>query len=218
MLWVSIETASASESTYRWPHPLRGMWLEVLPWALFAIAIYSIYWLWRENNTLSANQLVVTMAKTEDFSKQEQRIEELGNIIATLEQHMNVLQDDKDHWESEVHILEERLNDMTEEMKKQKGRAQSAHTSKGQILEKWAPFVEHEQIDPHWKAEDWCFLGQPIDYVVFDWYNDKESNMAEGKVVLLDVKAAKSQLTTKQRRIRDLIKAGQVEWREIRLD
>ena len=42
--------------------------------------------------------------------------------------------------------------------------------------------------------------------------------MAEGKVVLLDVKAAKSQLTTKQRRIRDLIKAGQVEWREIRLD
>jgi predicted Holliday junction resolvase-like endonuclease len=39
-----------------------------------------------------------------------------------------------------------------------------------------------------------------------------------GKVVFLDVKAAKSQLSTKQRRIRDLIKAGRVEWREIRLD
>jgi len=101
---------------------------------------------------------------------------------------------------------------------KQKGRAQSAHTSKGQILEKWAPFVDHDQIDPHWRSEDWCFLGQPIDYVVFDWHKDTALNIAEGKVVLLDVKAAKSQLTTKQRRIRDLVKAGQVEWREIRLD
>jgi len=34
----------------------------------------------------------------------------------------------------------------------------------------------------------------------------------------LDVKAAKSQLSTKQRRIRDLVKAGRIEWREIRLD
>ena len=54
--------------------------------------------------------------------------------------------------------------------------------------------------------------------MVWEWYQDKEKNLAEGKVVLLDVKAAKSQLTTKQRRIRDLIKAGRVEWREIRLD
>jgi predicted Holliday junction resolvase-like endonuclease len=194
------------------------MWLQVLPWALFAVAVCSIYWLWRENNNLATTQKAVELAQTEDFSKQEQRIEELTGIITTLKETTQYLQDDKEHWESEVHLLEGRLNDMTGEMKKQKGRAQSAHTSKGQILEKWAPFVEHDQIDPHWKAEDWCFLGQPIDYVVFDWHNDKESNMAEGKVVLLDVKAAQSQLTTKQRRIRDLIKAGQVEWREIRLD
>ena len=88
----------------------------------------------------------------------------------------------------------------------------------GQILEKWTPFLTHEQIDEAWKPEDWSFLGNPLDYVVWEWYQDKEKNLAEGKVVLLDVKAAKSQLTTKQRRIRDLIKAGRVEWREIRLD
>ena len=78
--------------------------------------------------------------------------------------------------------------------------------------------MTHKQIDPHWRAEDWSFLGQPIDYVVFDWHKDKQKNLAEGKIVLLDVKAAKSQLTTKQRRIRDLIVQGSVEWREIRLD
>jgi len=32
------------------------------------------------------------------------------------------------------------------------------------------------------------------------------------------VKSGKSQLTTKQRRIRDLIQAGKVEWRTIRLE
>jgi len=32
------------------------------------------------------------------------------------------------------------------------------------------------------------------------------------------VKAGKSQLTKKQRMIRDLIKEGNVEWREIRLE
>ena len=42
--------------------------------------------------------------------------------------------------------------------------------------------------------------------------------MADGKIVMLDVKSGKSQLTTKQRRIRDLIKAGRVEWRTIRLE
>jgi len=53
---------------------------------------------------------------------------------------------------------------------------------------------------------------------VFNWYQDKEQNLEQGLVVLLDVKSGKSSLTTKQRRIRDLVKAGKVEWREIRLD
>jgi len=129
--------------------------------------------------------------------------------------------------ENEEHIsgLNLLLEQMTSEQKlnqaeiqKQKGRAQSAHTSKGQILEKWTPFLNTPDIEAHWRVEDWTFLGQPIDYVVFDWHKDKQKNDAEGKVILLDVKAAKSQLTTKQRRIRDLVKRGAVEWREIRLD
>ena len=75
-----------------------------------------------------------------------------------------------------------------------------------------------EGIEEHWRVEDWQFLGAPIDYVVFDWRQDKVENLTSGKIVLLDVKSGKSQLTSKQRRIRDLIKAGRVEWREIRLD
>jgi|TARA_R110000751_G_scaffold1159_4_gene4490 predicted Holliday junction resolvase-like endonuclease len=196
------------------------MWVEVLPWALLFICVC---WLIRlllpiteEPEELEElEEPVEVVDNQEHYIKQ---IDELNEAITILKETTLYLQDDKEKWESEVHILEQRLTGMTDEMKKQKGRAQSAHTSKGQILEKWAPFVSHEQIDEHWKSEDWCFLGQPIDYVVFDWHQDKETNMDVGKVVLLDVKAAKSQLTTKQRRIRDLIIAGKVEWRTIRLD
>ena len=112
----------------------------------------------------------------------------------------------------------EELNSMTQEMRKQKGRAASAHTQRGQLLENWTPFLNHPEIDEAWDHKDWSFLGQPIDYVVFNWYQDKEQNLEQGLVVLLDVKSGKSSLTTKQRRIRDLVKAGKVEWREIRLD
>lgn len=140
-------------------------------------------------------------------------------------QSAKLLEDTHNRFEGQLETLEnqilkkeEEIECLVVEVKHQKGRAQSAHSSKGQILEKWTPFLEHPEIEPQWKPEDWSFMGNPLDYVVWEWYKDKEKNMAEGKIVLLDVKAAKSQLTTKQRRIRDLIKAGKVEWREIRLE
>ena len=114
--------------------------------------------------------------------------------------------------------LETRLEAITVEAKTQKGRANSANVSKGQLLEKWAPFVDHPQIEGHWRPEDWTFMGNPIDYLVFDWHRDNETNMSEGVIVFAEIKSAGSSLSTKQRRIRDLVKAKRVEWREVRLE
>ncbi len=118
----------------------------------------------------------------------------------------------------QVAVLQTDLESMRLEAKNQKGRANSANVSKGQLLEKWAPFVDHPQIEEHWRPEDWTFMGNPIDYLVFDWHRDNESNMEDGVIVFAEVKSAGSSLSTKQRRIRDLVKAGRVEWREIRLE
>jgi len=120
--------------------------------------------------------------------------------------------------ENTISLLEDSLDSVTTEAKHQKGRAQSAHTSKGQLLEKWTPFCDVEGIEPHWRPQDWSFFGNPLDYIVWDWKKDKETNDKEGKIVFIDVKAANSQLSTKQRRIRDLIRKKAVEWREIRLN
>ena len=73
-------------------------------------------------------------------------------------------------------------------------------------------------MEEHWRSEDWNFIGNPLDYLVFDWHQDKEENLKSGGVYFIEVKVDKSNLTTKQRRIRDLIKEGKVFWRLVRLD
>lgn len=157
---------------------------------------------------------------------------DLNRIIEDLREDMNALHTDLETWrdygtdrnlkvkdlEAEQVSLDLEIMNLKDEVLHQKGRAASAHTTRGQLLEKWTPFVSAEGIDEHWRPEDWVFLGQPIDYMVFDWRADKVENLTTGNIVLLDVKSGKSQLSSKQRRIRDLIKAGKVEWREVRLD
>ena len=199
--------------------------LEVILGLLLLLALGWAAYLWVEVRHL-------TITRTIDDEKFEQLVEstkhdrlELNERVGRLQIHIEYLQEENRSKSTEVGELEDKITEITsesaeksEEIKKQKGRAASAHTSKGQILEKWCPFLEHPEIDPDWEAKNWSFMGQPIDYIIFDWRENKEINVADGKVIMLDVKSGKSQLTTKQRRIRDLIQAGRVEWRTIRLE
>ena len=57
------------------------------------------------------------------------------------------------------------------------------------------------------------FLGKPIDYVGF---TDTESK-TKCKVHIIEVKSGRSQLSAHQRNIRDAVKAGRVEWHEVRV-
>ncbi len=146
------------------------------------------------------------------------RLLELTQRLGQRQQDLQHSEDAVTHLSHQVAQLQTQLEATQQEAKKQKGRAASAHTSKGQILEKWAPFVDHPEIDPDWEAENWSFMGNPIDYIVWDYRKDREDNLENGMIYIMDVKSAKAQLSTKQRRIRDLVKAGRVEWREIRLE
>lgn len=76
----------------------------------------------------------------------------------------------------------------------------------------------HEQLIPYLPAfpynpKDVRFLGSPIDLVVFD-------GLAEGRVqriVFLEVKTGGSSLSTRERSVRDVVLAGEVEWAELRV-
>lgn len=76
----------------------------------------------------------------------------------------------------------------------------------------------HEQLIPYLPAfrfnpKDVRFLGSPVDLVIFD-------GLAEGQVrriVFLEVKTGGAGLSNRERCVRDVIQAGEVEWAEIRV-
>jgi len=201
------------------------VWFGVLL-ADIAITLIVFWWGWSQKRQVRLEAERATELKQEVHEAELKIVElEMSATSDTVEAAMESLMEESALQKKMIHdlrtdngILADELNTMTKEMRKQKGRAASAHTQRGQLLEKWTPFLNHPDIDEEWDHKDWSFLGQPIDYVVFNWYENKQENLERGQIVMLDVKSGKSSLTTKQRRIRDLVQAGRVEWREIRLD
>tara|TARA_R100000008_G_C3571495_1_gene162444 strand:- start:945 stop:1535 length:591 start_codon:yes stop_codon:yes gene_type:complete len=99
--------------------------------------------------------------------------------------------------------VEKNLQEETENRKKVLSQKKSSEVRLGNIAEKLAPFLDDFTFDPEYAT----FLGKPIDYIVFE----------DEVITFVEIKIGKSQLSTKQRRIRDLIKNKHVAWKEIRI-
>jgi predicted Holliday junction resolvase-like endonuclease len=89
--------------------------------------------------------------------------------------------------------------------------AASRRVLRGQVSEQFAPYLDGFGFDP----ADARFVGNPIDFVVFD-------GLAAGDlraVVLVEVKSGRARLNDTQRLVRDGIVSGEVPiaWREVRL-
>ena len=80
----------------------------------------------------------------------------------------------------------------------------------GKITEHFIPYLPEFRYNP----KDAKFIGSPIDFVVFDGLSEKDVR----KVVFVEVKTGTSGLTTRERRIRDAIQSGKVEWIELHRD
>jgi hypothetical protein len=76
----------------------------------------------------------------------------------------------------------------------------SLSTTYGRITEQWFPLLGKYPYD----AQDFRFLGSPIDGVQFE----------EDRIVFVEFKANKSRLSEKQRRIKKLVEEGYVYWEE----
>ena len=102
-----------------------------------------------------------------------------------------------------IYKLVKKNSQLSTNIKSLQSQKKSAETRFGQAAEHFVPFLEDFKHHPS-QAK---FLGQPVDFVIF----------TPEKLVFLEVKSGQSQLSTKQRKIRDLIKDGKVEWEEIRV-
>ena len=100
-----------------------------------------------------------------------------------------------------------RQSNLIKSHKSEKKQELSARKSRevifGQSAEKIAPFLDSFGFDPQ-KSQ---FLGQPIDYIVFD----------EQEICFVEIKTGKARLTKKQRDIKQLIEDKKVSWKEVRI-
>lgn len=104
-----------------------------------------------------------------------------------------------------VLIWKARYTSMIREDAVQRSQAVTA----GKVHEQLVPYLPSFRYNPR----DVRFLGSPVDLIVFD-------GLAEGRlrrVVFVEVKTGGSGLTSRERMIREVIQAGEVEWAELRV-
>ena len=129
----------------------------------------------------------------ESFKLERESIQEKKIEIQTKE---------KDY-ENTIVKLQEKLSEQQELKAKVVSQKKSSEVRLGHIAETLAPFLDQFEFEP----EQCSFLGQPIDYISF----------GEEEVTFIEVKSGNSQLNSKQRHIRNLVKDKKVNWKEIRI-
>ena len=93
---------------------------------------------------------------------------------------------------------------------------QSRAVLKGKMAEQVAPLLPGFA---YWPA-DARFLGDPVDYVIFDGYSACKDNHTDGsdiEVVILDIKRGQATLTREQRRIAEAVACGRVRFEVVRV-
>ena len=88
---------------------------------------------------------------------------------------------------------------------------------RGKMAEQLAPIMPQFEYLP----SDAKFLGDPVDYVVFDGYTDLrdgEGRPEDIEIVLIDIKSGGARLTKGQVAIAQAIQAGRVRFETVRID
>jgi predicted Holliday junction resolvase-like endonuclease len=88
----------------------------------------------------------------------------------------------------------------------------SRSTLKGRISEQMAPLLPEFPFSP----ADARFIGNPIDFVVFDGYTQaKDEKGDQIRVILVEVKKGKGKLSREEQLIRKAVEDGRVSWQTI---
>ncbi len=96
--------------------------------------------------------------------------------------------------------LKRRLDVALAILESERVRQRSISASYGRITEQWFPLMDGYPYD----SANFRFLGTPVDGVQFE----------EDRVVFVEFKARRAELSTLQRRIKQLVQAGKVSWEE----
>ena len=166
----------------------------------------------KEDNSSEIDTILERERDKEIFYTQQ--INKLGdeiNLLKNKTAELNILNTNLEKAYSELETdyiknkndLENQIFEISEQKKKVTSQKKSSEVRLGHIAETLAPFLDQFDFDP----ETCVFLGKPIDYISF----------GDDEITLIEVKSGKSQLNSRQRHIRDQVKAKLVSWKEVRI-
>ncbi|WP_395139739.1 Holliday junction resolvase-like protein [Armatimonas sp.] len=101
-----------------------------------------------------------------------------------------------------VVVLARRVRQLSEQLDAADFQQRSLSTTYGRITEQWFPLMNQYPYDP----QRFRFLGTPIDGVQFE----------DDKIVFVEFKTNRSQLSKSQRHFRELVESGEVYFEEFR--
>ncbi len=180
--------------------------MDYLGWLFFLATILPIFFLIKKVNRFQSSVEALSDCKESVRRSEEDKVDLVRSHQKVKDQldYLNThYSNEQSNSKKTIEKLEQDLYDKEQSRKATLSQRKSSEVRIGHIAEKLAPFLEDFPYNP----EDAIFAGQPIDYIVFD----------EKAVVFVEIKSGKSQLSKKQRHIRDLIKNKSVEWKEIRI-
>lgn len=96
--------------------------------------------------------------------------------------------------------LKRRILNLHAMLDEEKTRQRSLSASYGRITEQWFPLMRNYPYD----SAHFRFLGTPVDGVQFE----------EDRIVFVEFKSNRSELSSQQKRIKKLVEAGKVSWEE----
>tara|TARA_S200000501_G_scaffold360253_1_gene387113 strand:- start:186 stop:815 length:630 start_codon:yes stop_codon:yes gene_type:complete len=144
-----------------------------------------------------------------DILKQQQEKIKLNN--SNLLKEVQYLKEAQDKI-NEIH--QSQLKDV-EKKSRQDALKRSRSVMRGQATEHLAPYMMDDT-----NPKDCRFMGNPVDYVVFDGLSAVTDKTAKeiNEIKFVDIKTGKSTLNTAQRRIRDAINEGKVSFQIVNPD
>lgn len=126
--------------------------------------------------------------------------------ITDLAVQNKTLQDNLQWFKSEFNSTQVQLTAEKTNNKKLLSQKKSSETRLGQITEQIVPFLDNCPYDP----KNMHFLGQPLDYVHFDF--------DDGKITFIEIKSGNSRASKRQKIVKNMIKSGRVFYDEIRVN
>ena len=151
----------------------------------------------------------------EELIKTEQKYQNESKSLNDLYQHNDKINEVNNLLKEEIAKTKATLQSTIKE-EVEKARADSVKRQrsilKGQATEHLAPYINSE-----YNPKDYKFIGDPIDYVIYDGLSNIKSKDDElVKIIFMDIKTGKSNLNRVQRAIRKCIQDGRVEFQVYR--